>query len=958
MKFNNKLGKSLVGGLLVVGLITPSFASTVDYLNSDKEMSSNLKMNIEKLESNKSLAFIRANVTPKNVKAGESVSVKGKVTDKFGGAVTYVKVNMEVTAPNGKKITKTAYTNYSGDVNFDVNTGSAKSGRYDVKLQISSYIYKNAVANTYFNVSGGGSTTEKLNIAYSTDKPSYKLGDKAIITFTATKDGQAVKNANLKVRVQGPNNLDASVNKTTDYSGKSQVFFRPKVEGTYTISVDGNFAGLNAHKSFKMVFGKDNVDPQPDENIFLKMVETSEAQRLIEKNENNSDFVIFDVRTKDEYNEAHIKGAINHDYYSSDLKAYLRTLDKEKTYLVYCRTKNRSSKAASMMKQMGFKHLYYINGGMSKWIREGRPVVKPGSEQDSFYKMVETDEGQRMIEKNKNNKEFVLLDVRTKAEYLESHIKGCINHDYYSDDIKEFLKTLDRDKTYLVYCRTQNRSKKATKIMKDLGFKYLYYMNGGMTKWLKEGRPAVMPEYAKILDCNTTVDKSSYRQGEKVKVKFLVTDLEANAIRKGKIEYKLYGPNNSLIKSEKLVMGNHGEKEVTIDLGYSAAKGLYKLISTGSKSGFEGGRAVSIFRVGESKEFKSFEQRENAGQYKHFKADDLEYDVLKKHYGKNLYQYMVKDGKLNDKQLLDVIDTNKNSVFVFGYPGCGACVDMLQDMGKLPHKSYNYLEIITSVEKNVQETVDFTENVLKKLGITHLKSHIVYDANDTIWGSRLGFLTTPNTVFLDENGRIVNMAGALDGKGLYDVYEKTFGERPEDSNDKFNSEIELKIKKRTVAAGDTVKATAKVKHDFTYQKYVKVNYTLIDPNGKEFKETKYTNWNGDAEFEYRLARNAVGGEYTLKAELNDYKLTAKPVVAKFRVKKADAPVGNKRTYQDRKANGEFSRIAGKDLASKLKRVYGVNVNHHTITNLDGKNVTVGDVMDGKRPSVIALGVPT
>ncbi len=101
-----------------------------------------------------------------------------------------------------------------------------------------------------------------------------------------------------------------------------------------------------------------------------------EAFELIKKNYGNESFVILDVRTPEEFAEGHIKGAINIDFYSPDFKRKLNELDRNKTYLVYCRTGHRSSIAAQMMVELGFKHVYNMNGGILEWKDRGYPVVK------------------------------------------------------------------------------------------------------------------------------------------------------------------------------------------------------------------------------------------------------------------------------------------------------------------------------------------------------------------------------------------------------------------------------------------------------------------------------------------------------------------------------------------------------------------------------------------------------
>lgn len=64
-----------------------------------------------------------------------------------------------------------------------------------------------------------------------------------------------------------------------------------------------------------------------------------------------------------------------------------------------------------------------------------------------------------------------ILDVRTEDEFSESHLKDAINIDFLSSDFKSKIEKLDRNKSYKVYCRSGNRSGKAEKLMKEIGFK-------------------------------------------------------------------------------------------------------------------------------------------------------------------------------------------------------------------------------------------------------------------------------------------------------------------------------------------------------------------------------------------------------------------------------------------------------------------------------------------------------
>jgi rhodanese-related sulfurtransferase len=94
-----------------------------------------------------------------------------------------------------------------------------------------------------------------------------------------------------------------------------------------------------------------------------------------------------------------------------------------------------------------------------------------------------------LIQDNENNPEFVILDVRTPEEFADGYIENAINLDYYSETFRDELNKLDKNKKYLIYCRSGNRSGKALAIMAELNFREVYNMLGGIVEWEAEGLP-------------------------------------------------------------------------------------------------------------------------------------------------------------------------------------------------------------------------------------------------------------------------------------------------------------------------------------------------------------------------------------------------------------------------------------------------------------------------------------
>ncbi len=88
-----------------------------------------------------------------------------------------------------------------------------------------------------------------------------------------------------------------------------------------------------------------------------------------------------------------------------------------------------------------------------------------------------------------NNPDFVILDVRTPEEFAEEYIENAINLDYYSEAFRDELDKLDKNKTYIIYCRSGSRSGNALTIMDELNFGEVYNVLGGINSWKAEGLP-------------------------------------------------------------------------------------------------------------------------------------------------------------------------------------------------------------------------------------------------------------------------------------------------------------------------------------------------------------------------------------------------------------------------------------------------------------------------------------
>ncbi len=121
-----------------------------------------------------------------------------------------------------------------------------------------------------------------------------------------------------------------------------------------------------------------------------------------EKEIQQTNVQLLDVRTAGEFRNGHIKSALQANW--NDEKEFAErtsALDKQKPVYVYCLSGPRSSAAAEWLRANGFQQIVELNGGFSSWKRKGKPV-----EGMAYVKQMTMADYQQQIA----GKEYVLVD--------------------------------------------------------------------------------------------------------------------------------------------------------------------------------------------------------------------------------------------------------------------------------------------------------------------------------------------------------------------------------------------------------------------------------------------------------------------------------------------------------------------------------------------------------------------
>jgi rhodanese-related sulfurtransferase len=110
-------------------------------------------------------------------------------------------------------------------------------------------------------------------------------------------------------------------------------------------------------------------------NPTIGTITPQEAFKLIEKHKDDFNLVILDVRPQDEFEIEHINGAKNLDYDGHEFRKKVEKIDKEKNYIIYCRSGVRGEYFMGIMKELGFHQVYNILGGFVGWKVSKLPLV-------------------------------------------------------------------------------------------------------------------------------------------------------------------------------------------------------------------------------------------------------------------------------------------------------------------------------------------------------------------------------------------------------------------------------------------------------------------------------------------------------------------------------------------------------------------------------------------------------
>ncbi len=185
---------------------------------------------------------------------------------------------------------------------------------------------------------------------------------------------------------------------------------------------------------------------------------------------------MIDGRTNEQFDEAHIEGALSASAYDTGFATKVsRVAPPGSDIVVVAASSGDERRAAQMLASVGLAVRGYLEGGMTAWRTEERPVHR--------IELIDPDELASRVD---GDAAPVILDVRNASEYAGEHIPGSLHIPY--GDLAGRLDELPRDRAIATICRGGKRSGLAASILQRAGFD-VTHVGKGVGVWRDGGHP-------------------------------------------------------------------------------------------------------------------------------------------------------------------------------------------------------------------------------------------------------------------------------------------------------------------------------------------------------------------------------------------------------------------------------------------------------------------------------------
>jgi glyoxylase-like metal-dependent hydrolase (beta-lactamase superfamily II)/rhodanese-related sulfurtransferase len=186
---------------------------------------------------------------------------------------------------------------------------------------------------------------------------------------------------------------------------------------------------------------------------------------------------VIDGRTNDQFDEAHIAGALSTSSYDTGFATKVSRVAPEGAEIIVVGGSDGDERdAAELLAAVGMRVRGFLAGGMTAWRMEERAVER--------IELIDPDELAARVD---GPQPPVVLDVRNASEYAGEHIPGSLHIPY--GELGGRLDELPRDRPIAAICRGGKRSGLAASILRREGFEEVVHVGQGVGVWRQGGHP-------------------------------------------------------------------------------------------------------------------------------------------------------------------------------------------------------------------------------------------------------------------------------------------------------------------------------------------------------------------------------------------------------------------------------------------------------------------------------------
>lgn len=209
-------------------------------------------------------------------------------------------------------------------------------------------------------------------------------------------------------------------------------------------------------------------------------IDTTEVRRMMA----NEDVLLVFPLSPIEFNDRHIPGSIN-----IPMARLAKDLPKDKSQKIifYCLGVKcvASWRAAEKAVELGYRNVYAYREGLPAWVDAGYPTKVVDKLPDISIDTITTGELAGML----LTEDMILVDVNLNDDAHAFYIDHPKRVHIPLDEFDASLELLPKEKTLVLVCLKGKRAPTACKFLKGKGYDKLFVLEGGVQKWILEGRP-------------------------------------------------------------------------------------------------------------------------------------------------------------------------------------------------------------------------------------------------------------------------------------------------------------------------------------------------------------------------------------------------------------------------------------------------------------------------------------